>query len=478
MRDRWDGEASLRGPGARGVRTRSRAAGRGFLLVFSAWLVGAAAYWGWLAPTPAGADDATVARFRYERAQEFYRQRRFEEALEEFFLIDRISANPRTSYNIALCFAQLGEEDEAFLAYAAYLARLPAGDADEGRRAQAERAMAALAPRVARLRVDSDPPGATIYVDRVELGAFGTTPRLLAVTPGIRTVRLELPGHQPREVLVEALAGAEAPVEATLVPIVGRLELRAPHPQAQAQVRDANGASVLEGPVPLSGALPPGTYLVEVTAPGRQPKRDAVQIREDTVTRRTLRLEAAPVPTGTLTVAANPAGALVRVDGEPVGFAPLTLTDQPAGSLDLALAQDGYQGWRGIVELDVGAHALATIQLEPDERRHPASTWVLGGSGLALLLAGIGTGIAAIEARDDFNALVSASTGPLSAQATDDLLDLQRRSDSLNLAADVLMLTGAVTLGAAIVLFVLEETAKPASSSASIVPFPTVEARR
>jgi hypothetical protein len=183
-------------------------------------LVGAAACAVWIAPVPARADDATVARFRYERAQEFYRQRRFVEALEEFFLLQRVSPNPRISYNIALCFAQLGNENEAFLAYAGYLAGLPREDDDEGRRAQAEAAMSALAPRVAQLRVDSDPPGASIYVDRVELGSFGTTPRLLAVTPGVRAVRLELPGHEPKEVHVEARAGAEARVDATLVPIV------------------------------------------------------------------------------------------------------------------------------------------------------------------------------------------------------------------------------------------------------------------
>ena len=52
------------------------------------------------------------------------------------------------------------------------------------RRAEAERRIQAMRERLALVRVESDPPGAAIYVDRKELGSHGLTPRTIVVPEG------------------------------------------------------------------------------------------------------------------------------------------------------------------------------------------------------------------------------------------------------------------------------------------------------
>ncbi|MFN9938558.1 MAG: PEGA domain-containing protein [bacterium] len=48
---------------------------------------------------------------------------------------------------------------------------------------------------MAVVRIETDPPGATIYVDRADLGARGTTPRVLAFAPGTVRILVERAGH-------------------------------------------------------------------------------------------------------------------------------------------------------------------------------------------------------------------------------------------------------------------------------------------
>ena len=117
----------------------------------------------------AHADRAEQARFHDELARRYVEQarrtgqRRFlEMALREFLLEQRIAPNPRIVFNIALCFQQLGRNAQAFHYFDEYTA---SDDDDAARRASAAEAMRTLRPRLALVRVDSDPPGATVAIE-------------------------------------------------------------------------------------------------------------------------------------------------------------------------------------------------------------------------------------------------------------------------------------------------------------------------
>jgi hypothetical protein len=52
---------------------------------------------------------------------------------------------------------------------------------------------------VAVLNIVTHPPGATVYIDRRDLGPRGTSPRMLGLAPGKYKVIVELAGHMPAE---------------------------------------------------------------------------------------------------------------------------------------------------------------------------------------------------------------------------------------------------------------------------------------
>src|SRR5688572_17227335 len=142
---------------------------------------------------PAGADSsADEADARFRRGAELYRQRRYDEALLEFFTSNRLAPNRNVVFNIARSLEALGRYDEAYRYYSDFLA---AGPPPEDRQA-AEARLAELAPRVALVEVRSVPPGATVYVDRKDLGGRGETPLVIALPPGPHQLLLERAGHE------------------------------------------------------------------------------------------------------------------------------------------------------------------------------------------------------------------------------------------------------------------------------------------
>ena len=134
-----------------------------------------------LSPTAARADAAAQARFHDDQARIHYQKGRFEEAIREFYQSLQLAPNPRITFNIALCFEQLKRPADAFMMFSEYVG---SGETSEQRQTYAKNAIASLLPNIARLEVKSEPAGATIYVDRRELGDYGKTPRVIAVKEG------------------------------------------------------------------------------------------------------------------------------------------------------------------------------------------------------------------------------------------------------------------------------------------------------
>src|SRR5258708_15756045 len=136
---------------------------------------------------------ADEADFRFHRAANLYRQGKVEEALSEFLASNRLVRNRNVIFNIARSFEVLKHYNEAYRWYTEILA----DDMPEADRKELTAAMKRLQPSLALLRVQSQPPGATVYVDRKDLGARGQTPVVLALPAGEAQVRVELSGFWP-----------------------------------------------------------------------------------------------------------------------------------------------------------------------------------------------------------------------------------------------------------------------------------------
>lgn len=410
-----------------------------------------------LCPVDARGDDASQAQFHYELASEHYAAGRNDEAIREFFLVQRLAPNPRVLYNIALCFEQLSDRcsrrrrascdadiQQAYHWYSVYQA---SEDTDAERRRLSGEALARLQRSVALVRVESDPPGAEILVDRRELGSFGQTPRVLPLEPGQHTITLERPGHRPVELQVEAVRGREVSLRGALEAIRGTLRVSAPT-EGTVRVLDSSDVTAAEGPTPLEVSLAPGRYQVEVVASGSQPWRGLATVVADEVTV----TEAAPVPlpapTADLTITANVAGAVVELDGEAAGFTPTILSEVATGTHTLVLRHPGLQPLTHTVELgaDERGWLTATLERPPEVTRSPA-TWALGGLGAAGLVAGAGIAGWSYRVRQDYD---QAGEG-------EDLGPLRDQGERLNLAADVLLATGVVSLVVGVILYFTSE---------------------
>src|SRR5215213_8049120 len=80
-------------------------------------------------PARAAAPEADEAQFRFLRGNNLYRQGRFDEALSEYYLSDRLVPNRNVEFNIARCLEKLRRFDEAFRAWSALDERgLPEGE--------------------------------------------------------------------------------------------------------------------------------------------------------------------------------------------------------------------------------------------------------------------------------------------------------------------------------------------------------------
>jgi hypothetical protein len=408
-----------------------------------------------LAPSSvARADDAAESRFHDERGRAAYEARHFDQALAEFFEAARLAPSPRITFNIALCFDLLHRDDDAYLFFREYVA---SADADADRRRLASETLARLERTVARIAITSDPPGASVYVDQLDHGTYGVTPTVVALAPGAHTITLRREGYRDATVSAEATRGAEVQATGALVRIVGTLHVE--HVGAQVTVREpGGGATLASGASPLDASLPPGLYEVAIEAPDHRPLTTVARVTAEQRTELAPTLDPLPPPTGDVTVTSSAAGAIITLDGEAAGFAPTVLEGLSLGAHHVSLAHEGLEPWEGDVTIDEGARAWLTVTLEEPPRtdRSPA-TWVVGGLGVASLLAGAVFGGLAI---DNYNSFQAAQSDPFGMHNGHTAAQLREQGILLDTTADVLFAVGLTSAVVATVLyFVTEETA-------------------
>ena len=288
-------------------------------------------------------DLADEAEVLFELGVEAQRRADYLTALERYLASNRLVPNSNVAFNIARCYELLDRHAEAFRYYSDYLT----GELSAEDRTLATAALDRLRTRVAILRVESDPPGATIFLDRRDLGARGRTPRELAVAPGTYTVIVEMNGHigaQSEPTTVST--GRSGAVSLSLERVLG--ELRVVGEPAGAEIRLDDEESEVVGLIPATIPAVPGSHTVIVTAPGHTTVRSPTEVRA----RETTRVEVVlALETGSLVVDAEEAGALIEVDGEAAGFTPAVVPDVPSGRHRVRISRSGFRPYEEDVEV-------------------------------------------------------------------------------------------------------------------------------
>ncbi len=314
---------------------------------------------------PAHADDlADEADLKFRLGAEAYQRGDYKAALEEFLGSNRLVPNRNVTYNVARCYDELKQFPEAYRYFT--LALRDETDADT--RSRIERALASIRQNVAVLQIVSDPPGATVFLQRRDLGPRGNSPAALGVKPGAYVVLAELPGYYPARVEVPAVgAGQTQAVTLKLEPILGRVAIGDANRGATVRVDDPKQAPACTAPCQLQ--LSEGRHHLYLDRPGFHPSEVDIDVQAKLESR--VRVELVPL-TGSLVVSSDEPGALVEVDGRPRGFTPLVVS-APVGNHAVRLSLSGFKAVKRDVVVVDGREQRVEITLTQAEEVNAAS---------------------------------------------------------------------------------------------------------
>jgi outer membrane receptor protein involved in Fe transport len=282
----------------------------------------------------ARADDvADEADLQFNLGAEAYQHGDYKSALEHFLASNRLVANRNVEFNIARTYERLQKYPDAFRWYV----RALEGESDVTTRERIEAALRAMSPNVAVLRVETDPPGAKVFLDRKDLGERGSSPQRLGLSPGRYTIIAELPGYEDaHSAPTELRLGEEARVTLKLVRILGTVRVEgAAGAQIRVDTEDAPPACT----APCDVAVPPGRHTLFASRTGVQTATMLVDVGPRAVV--AVRPQIVPL-TGTLVVDADERDAIIEVDGKAEGFSPAVLT-VPVGPHHVRVSLKGFR---------------------------------------------------------------------------------------------------------------------------------------
>jgi outer membrane receptor protein involved in Fe transport len=302
---------------------------------------------------------ADEAELQFQIGAEHYQKGEYRDALEHFFISNRLVPNRNVVFNIARTYEQMKRYADAHRYFTDALE-------EEDRPQQIQNIQAGIArvaPFIALLKVESDPPGATIYIDRKDLGSRGKAPRQLALAEGKYKVIAELEGYEPAvSGEVQIKTGAQAVVPLKLVRIVGNVEVAVEGaPGATVHLDDEHAPPSCTAPCTFEA--PPGRHLLYFAREGFQAAPRQINV----VAKQTVKTSAQLAPlTGSLVVSADERDAVVEVDNKPMGFTPAVIQNVAVGSRKVRVTLRGYAPVERVIDVKTGQQSeLLNLEMTP-----------------------------------------------------------------------------------------------------------------
>lgn len=170
---------------------------------------------------PGGSPQQAAAE-HFERGLELYREGSLDAALVEFERAYESVPDYRVLYNLAQVQAQRGEYVEALSFFDKYL-KEGGAEIAETRRTEVEQDIVKLNGRVGRLWVESNSPGAEVFVNGKLVGLLPMQQPVL-VNSGMCEIRVTKPGFEPRLHQLKVAGGEQPRVSLPLTAIASRLD--------------------------------------------------------------------------------------------------------------------------------------------------------------------------------------------------------------------------------------------------------------
>ena len=401
----------------------------------------------WL-PRTALADNASEAELQFELGSELYKQGRYVEAIDRFVASNRLVPNPNVVLNVARTFAFLKRPVDAYNWYSNYLSF----DLSAEPRAAGESARAALAAQVAVVDIETDPAGADVFIDRLELGSIGKSPRKVALEPGQHRLIVRLANYRDTETTVELAPGQTRTETLRLAQLTGKLSITTVPAGALVHIEPAN----LElGRTPIAMDFPIGEARVKISMKGYLDQSHTLVVVQEEPSALELKLARDPSMLALLSVRGNVPGAEVFLDSNRLGVAPLTLNEVEPGSHKLEVRAPNRQPWSTRAVMEAGAATRVDFKLvDPNDQPWQGWRWLGYGLGGALLAGGAVSGLLALQAHGDFEQEPSSAS--------------LERTDSLNAVADALFISGAVVVSGTLVWDLLTPPPSPSRGAVTL----------
>ena len=322
------------------------------------------------------------AREQWDSARELHDAGDFKSALVYFNRAYEMSNNPRTLFNVGVCWKDLTKYSEAIKTWEKQLTfrkKLPKDDIQK-----AETAIRALEQFVSTIEVKADEAGARLLVDGIEIGV---TPFLepIRIDVGRRQLRLLKDGFEAAEKTVDVTRGKLASVDFDLQDInkTGTVSVTVDGPKSATVYMDGREL----GDAPYNGPVPAGPHTFEARATGYATVQQSAEVVYGDSLSVTLSLAEAKSD-GKLRVLTEHPDAEIRMDGSPVGRGAWEGLLSPGGH-QLEVSKPGYSTQRIEVTLSLEQERTVEVSLSSEK------SWlfwtisvvaVVGGATLATVL--------------------------------------------------------------------------------------------
>jgi PEGA domain-containing protein/tetratricopeptide repeat protein len=340
----------------------------------------------------AGADPMTDVRARFDHGQELFQRGDYAAAAAEFHAAFAIKPLAALLYDEAVCYEHLGDFATAVKLYTRYLDDYP--DARDARAVKArkdslkERGKPNPPPPLKPVFViESDPPGATVYLDDQKSPPLGVTPwngtiegahQLIVVAEGYKSIKKDILGKP--DVVTTIVMSLQADKSN------GFVDVRANIAGADVFIGEREGGAV--GRTPYLHELPPGKYAITITHEGYDEDTREITLKAGESLK--LRAELRKLPVGFVRVeGATVEGAAVKLDGQTVCNAPCRFRS-PSGAHTVIVEKSGAKPFRRQLAVADATETTLAVRLAP----RPARTDLIWKFGAAAVLLGGGVGLA------------------------------------------------------------------------------------
>jgi outer membrane receptor protein involved in Fe transport len=308
---------------------------------------------------------ADEADLQFSIGAEAYTKGDFKTALQHFLASNRLVPNRNVMFNIARAYEQLDRFHDAYR----YYVDASRGNTDPKLKTDITAALARIGPKVAVITVETNPAGATVFLDRKDLGSVGTSPAQLGLKAGTYQVLVELQGYEPAQVDdIKIAIGENRPIKLELTRILGKVELTG---TAGTAVRIDNDKGEVACVLPCTLDLPPGPHIAYFERTGFTVAPQTFTI----IAKQTIKASASSVAVvGSLLVSADEPNALVEVDGKPLGFTPAVIPNVPIGKRRVRVSLRGYVPVEREVEIQTNTQTdLRDLVMTPERSVSAAS---------------------------------------------------------------------------------------------------------